>query len=660
MKESERTFTANGGTKKQKEPIAKTTFMEKLRRHKRDIMAGVLSALINYGPIFLSEHSDDISSNVSRAKKQIAYSLKDWSGELSKYAKEVKKSLKAELEKSEKFEDVDLLKFFLLSELAEGADPSDYEDALEIFNEDVEKFKKMSKTEPMIKVLHEMTQESGRHVKSSSYLTKLLVERQGNCEARAKLMMSFMQAVYPKAKIKLQRLSNHILVMAPVADSYYALEKPTPRKIEFKDMQDTVLYDPDVFIKLYLKHEVQGSRVISGKKVKSESAPPSDTYFHFPPVEGIKASSGSNETEAKETRYEYKPPRMIRFSFSPPKSEKAGTEAPEAESENKVESKKFEITDEFIMRAIVDNEVKIYSKEVINPERLKEFEVDNYFFLESNITDFSFLDKQKQYDFISLPGISKISFETLQGIHCTSLGLTDTGMQTADLEKLAGSEIEVLNLTKNHIIDYSSLERISGLMKLDVTLNDKSGLATLPVHKLPQLLMLDIGGTGVDNSVLANLKSDSVRILLMNSTKGISAFSILVENMPNIEELNLSYRWRSGNDPKELHFLNKLPHLRVLNLEHNDLTASELKFLEDNKTIEDLNLMGNDSSGVIAMIESMPQLKRLLINSPEDHPPDITENIFKRIRSGALSLKVNGGAVVALPDGSWTVQEREN
>ncbi len=157
----------------------------------------------------------------------------------------------------------DLGMFFLKSEYYDGGiNEQGLEAAGKKLEEIIEDFRQMAENDKNIyRVLHELIQEQGAYKGNSSYLSRLLLGRKGNCEARAKLIISITNKVYPDLPVKLQLYRDHIRALVQISGQWYSMEKPTLEPVTEEDLKNTVLADSSFFVQSYLGEEASVEEV---------------------------------------------------------------------------------------------------------------------------------------------------------------------------------------------------------------------------------------------------------------------------------------------------------------------------------------------------------------------------------------------------------------
>jgi len=153
--------------------------------------------------------------------------------------------------------------FFLKSEYYEGGiDEDELDKAEKKLEEIIENFRQMAeKDKNVYRVLHELIQEQAAYKGSSSYLSRLLLTRKGNCEARAKLMISVTNKIYPDLPVKLQMYRDHIRAIVQIGGQWYSMEKPSLEPIMEDDLKNTVLAESSIFVQSYLNEDMSAEEV---------------------------------------------------------------------------------------------------------------------------------------------------------------------------------------------------------------------------------------------------------------------------------------------------------------------------------------------------------------------------------------------------------------
>lgn len=267
--------------------------------HQKKVLLGafILSSVLHTGVIFGPEIIPENLFTISRNKIVSLFRPKSKFIEQLRESKEMQKNLGM---------------FFLKSEYYEGGiDKNELEEAIKKLEEVIENFRQMAeKDKNVYRVLHELIQEQAAYKGNSSYLSRLLLSRKGNCEARAKLMISITNKIYPDLPVKLQMYRDHIRAIVQINDQWYSMEKPTLEPIMEDDLKNTVLAEPSIFVQSYINEKVSVKEI----DVTGNSNPPkklvSDTPFTnlIDPKVSKKLADYSDEMppdEAEEVRYKF-------------------------------------------------------------------------------------------------------------------------------------------------------------------------------------------------------------------------------------------------------------------------------------------------------------------------------------------------------------------
>jgi len=298
-------------SKEDKQQACAETDSTDKKRQKRYVREGhtflkilILSALLHTG-IFAYPFRSEISAEFKNVRNRITNIFKGLtrtSGK-SEYIGRLKES-------REKQEDDGI--FYLKSEyFAGGIDANELKEAERKLTEIIEYFRKLAAKEKNIfRVLHELIQEQAAYKGKSSYLSRLLLSRKGNCEARAKLIVSVINKIYPDLPVQLQFYRDHVRALVQINGKWYAMEKPTLTPINEDDLKNTVLAEPSIFIKSYLGEKVSYKEVELTDNPKPPKDHQTDTPFKNPidPKVNKKLadySSGPIPDEEKEVRYNF-------------------------------------------------------------------------------------------------------------------------------------------------------------------------------------------------------------------------------------------------------------------------------------------------------------------------------------------------------------------
>jgi hypothetical protein len=206
----------------------------------------------------------------------------------------------------------DLGMFFLKSEYyAGGIDDNELKESEKKLKEIIERFQQMAEKDKNIhRVLHEIIQEQAGYKRRSSYVSRLVLSRKGNCEARAKLMISIISKVYPNLPVKLQFYRDHVRGMVQIDGKWYALEKPTLAHIDEEDLTGTLLAEPSIYMKSYVDEKTSTEQVKVTDNPNPQKDLHTDSPFHpIPPELNKKLVDYSDvmpPEEEAEVRYEFK------------------------------------------------------------------------------------------------------------------------------------------------------------------------------------------------------------------------------------------------------------------------------------------------------------------------------------------------------------------
>lgn len=143
--------------------------------------------------------------------------------------------------------------FYQAEQLSGGQSDEDTRTAWAVEEALGKEFSKLASHEPnRLKVLHEMIQSEGDYDAARSSWTQVRLTNKGNCDARAKHLLSLIQRVYPDMELRLQYYRKHVRVLALVEGRWYALERPTPHPLTEADVVGTVVAEETAYEKNYL------------------------------------------------------------------------------------------------------------------------------------------------------------------------------------------------------------------------------------------------------------------------------------------------------------------------------------------------------------------------------------------------------------------------
>lgn len=630
-------------------------FFESLRKKKDLLLPMVLSAVLNFGGKLLMDKSTDLESGIATISRELKEMTR---GEQQVKLKEAIKEELRDIEKKDELKKVNLRKFFLDTELAEGISESEYNDANNKIEEMVEKFKGMKEKDFMLKILHEMVQEQGKYEPTMTYLSDLVNDREGNCKASAKLMLVLMQEVFPEQKVKIQEFGDHIRVITEIAGEWYAMEKPTPAKLTLADLENTALHESDAFLKFYLGEGSGRVYQAAGLDNKAKTMPKTNTYFRSKTDKSTlqNYSDTAPIAEQEERRYSYeethKTKGFIKFIFAG--NQKKEKEIKEDKKEEEKQEESIVIDDQFIMDAILNDRVRIRPEgpklievKVINQERLRHLPVKKWSLHGTDITDFTFLDRDIDYDEIAIRYTRGLKLETLKGIKTRYLSLSESDISDFNAKGLEGAEINDLDLEGNMKLTKADfLGKIKGLKSVDIY-----GTGITDLSALQQLSDFSLNGLITGSQLnLATIRGLSI--------KRVRFYGTDIDHLEYLQEVRnldgVSFYQTEGID------LNKLPKRKYQELEFNlvypkpnwedmrGITVDNLDLLGMNLQAEDLEKIADLDLGIRKLVldfsndlkscevlTRLPNLQKLSIRGTSIY--DLSP-LAERIRSGKLKV----------------------
>ena len=523
------------------------------RKGSRALMyALIVSGVLHFGSLFGLRYQTEISESLAKARGAVAGLLNKVKSGTSNYLTQLRQSFKNSLSSVETLEDVDLGDFFLQTEYLEGGlDKEGLNKAKQKLNELTEKFKKQAEEDKYskIRVFHSIVQEQGRYKPESSYLSGILNKNAGNCEARAKLMVSLMQRVYPDTPVKLQKYADHWRAIAQIGNVWYALEKETPSKIQNKGLGNTALYKPHALISNYLGKKTEENFISGGEIVKKPQRGITDTYFSLGNDLKQKLTpygGGPLIEEKKDKRVSYKEAVGIKIASAPsatsdlPDDLQVHFISPEEMekilSQKKIDEKKdeqreFKITPEMIANAKISGQISLEFKNISDLSPLKGMPIERIGLNETQVTDLSPL-KGMPIRIIYLNGTQITDLSPLKGMpinnivlgHSTVSDLSPlkgmpiriiylSGTQITDLSPLKGMPIEEINLSNTQVADLSPLK---GMPIEEIGLNETQVTDLRPLKGMP-IRIIYLSGTQITD--LSPLKGMPIKSILLAYTK---------------------------------------------------------------------------------------------------------------------------------------------
>lgn len=227
----------------------------------------------------------DIVLSWKNAEKKVTETKKSFGTIANNFKEEVVKDFRLEnmsekefqdyllgLEKNGKLKDIPTSKFIFKSELLEASQAMNPKDAQKLIVDAKEKYSKClanllrmkARGTPREEIyMHLLTQQGG-YRRSSAYVSELLVNGSGNCEARAKLMIMLLQDLYGETvdvqlqSVNLQdsqtgKIEAHARAVVKDKNGYYILEFPHVRYRAPNEGKDMDLYPAEILKKGYLR-----------------------------------------------------------------------------------------------------------------------------------------------------------------------------------------------------------------------------------------------------------------------------------------------------------------------------------------------------------------------------------------------------------------------
>ncbi len=264
----------------------------------------------------------NITSSWNGAEKKVTHMKKSFGSFVGNVKTEIGKELKLDamsgtefrdyllwLEKEGKLKDIPTSKFIFKSELLEASQSIDPKDAQKLVHDAKEKYSKCLSDLLRMKVrgtlreeiyMHLLTQQGG-YRRSSSYVSELLVNGFGNCEARAKLMIMLLQDLYGNTiDVQLQsiniqdsqtgKIEAHTRAVVKDINGYYILEFPQVRYRKPNESKDMDLYPTDTLKKGYLR----AKGVLPTVPSKSFPVDPisTNTFLSLPSSDKVESDDG--------------------------------------------------------------------------------------------------------------------------------------------------------------------------------------------------------------------------------------------------------------------------------------------------------------------------------------------------------------------------------
>jgi len=210
-----------------------------------------------------------------------------WNGNANKIS-DYKEDLKEKLINGER---PDLGSFYLETEYLEGLiDKDTKESAEKKFNVLTAEYQKMAEDKNENTVVNAIIQEQTGYEADRSYLSSILLNEGGNCQARQKLMASLIQRVYPNMPIQYQFVKSnnfpHTRTLIEIDGDWYKMELPHLTQLTENDFKATILADENDYIENYVgkKPDIKYRKLADGEVLNPERTAliVTDDYLNLP------------------------------------------------------------------------------------------------------------------------------------------------------------------------------------------------------------------------------------------------------------------------------------------------------------------------------------------------------------------------------------------
>lgn len=147
--------------------------------------------------------------------------------------------------------------FYLKTEFLEGRiDQATYDAAVLKLEERLEELRVMAGKKDVKEVLNEMITMQGEYKPGHTYLSSILLGNGGNCQAREKMMATFVQEIYPDMEIQYQFVKSdgvpHTRVLVEIDGVWHSMEKPGTQALKKSDFKATVTSKQSDYVKSYV------------------------------------------------------------------------------------------------------------------------------------------------------------------------------------------------------------------------------------------------------------------------------------------------------------------------------------------------------------------------------------------------------------------------
>jgi|GEM_PF-4173241 len=213
---------------------------------------------------------------------------------------EYEKSLKGALENGEH---IDGGEFVLLQEYMAGSiDDLRMREALKRLHDIEAEIRSDANLANEIATLKKIVAAQGEYSGDNSYLSTLLLDKKGNCKARARFTAALIDRLYPAMEIRYQVVKvdrvMHIRTMAQVDGQWYNMEE-LERPMTVGDVMGSVIYKKEDPIKSYVGEKSVGTYVSPAIKINSPTKlSVSDDYENIPLPSGVSSDNIKDITSA--------------------------------------------------------------------------------------------------------------------------------------------------------------------------------------------------------------------------------------------------------------------------------------------------------------------------------------------------------------------------
>ena len=258
-------------------------------------------ALALHAPVVLYGRLGEVwqaREGIARAAREQAKSiLHERRQEKREYIGKLKEAL-------ERGEPIDLGEFYLKTEYLEGrAEKKRMTDSMSRLSTIESEHRSYMDKGTTTQNLQHITAEEGRYSAGYTYLSSILLEKEGNCHARERFSAALVHRLYPEMKMAYQVMKidgeMHVRTLVKIEGEWHSMEKPDVPLSE-ADLEGTVLYDKYDYVRHYV-----GSQGLGSYKSVSTSQPPqsytritmTDEYLRLPLPDGISFDDIKNVTK---------------------------------------------------------------------------------------------------------------------------------------------------------------------------------------------------------------------------------------------------------------------------------------------------------------------------------------------------------------------------